>query len=583
MTPGSGETLTLTGDTLSFADGANIVLGPDGTNSIAAPVSAAGSLNILPDATYTWTTSGNGLNCKSFETLFENMDLDDIEPVSGTPVNSSNCYITGCAYNGYPYFVTRGTYSDGTKYMKFELQFYDKFNPSGTSSMLRALLVELRQSGSDIVGKITDGAYWNFEGSNVSMAGESIFFYRDTSISGYEHYTTYMATDGGSRGFGIGSLTVTKGARRRLLFSVDGTLALNAVSGRYVEMTFEPATASAVVTASGANAITNCAYFVRGADGQTIQFNAAAKYCLPQTADFYSGATLNISGTGGYKDGILRECIFLGMHPGSAILSPKAYPFHYAHGRVTLDSATMSHTSGDAYLNYMTFTNGASATVVTKGRMGWEAVNPLWKVAGEGLSTYTGSLELVAHGKYAGGTEKYLTIDVADTVEGDGVDFKVDGGVSSDKEYMNAGFIKTGAGTMEITGTVSTTNRAIKVNEGTLLLSKASGATHEKLEFSLGGGTLAFAAGAANTVKTIAATADSGLSLGSGASLTVATLTLGDDVNTFAITATDGEYPVTVSDTLDDATLAKIRLNGRRVIQAPSGRLACRGFVITVH
>ena len=121
MTPSSGETLTLTGDTLSFADGANIVLGPDGTNSIAAPVSAAGSLNIPTGDMLTWTTSSRGLKSKSYETLFENMDLDDIEPAFATPVS----YFANSGDTAYPFFVTRGVYSGGTKYMKFELHCYN--------------------------------------------------------------------------------------------------------------------------------------------------------------------------------------------------------------------------------------------------------------------------------------------------------------------------------------------------------------------------------------------------------------------------------------------------------------------------
>ena len=82
MNPDYGETLTLTGDTLDFAAGANVHLGHCSTNEIRCAISSAGIVNLNPDGPYTWTTSNRGLKSKTFETLFENCDIDAIERVA---------------------------------------------------------------------------------------------------------------------------------------------------------------------------------------------------------------------------------------------------------------------------------------------------------------------------------------------------------------------------------------------------------------------------------------------------------------------------------------------------------------------
>ncbi len=56
----------------------------------------------------------------------------------------------------------------------------------------------------------------------------------------------------------------------------------------------------------------------------------------------------------------------------------------------------------------------------------------------------------------------------------------------------------------------------------------------------------------------------------------------GDDVNTLSVTGADGKYPIAISNSLNAETLAKIRLNGKRVVQAANGRLVARGLTISV-
>ena len=175
---------------------------------------------------------------------------------------------------------------------------------------------------------------------------------------------------------------------------------------------------------------------------------------------------------------------------------------------------------------------------------------------------------------------------------GDAVDFTMNGDIFNDASYINAAFIKTGSGTMEMNGTISTTNLASSITEGTLLLNK-SGATIADVDFDLQGGTLALAAGTANTMGVVNVTADSAVAVGAGTSAVAVgagtsavleNLTVGDGA-TLAITFTgdiDGKG-VKVNAALDDATLAKIKLNGRRAKQSSDGYLSIGGLMIIVR
>lgn len=337
-------------------------------------------------------------------------------------------------------------------------------------------------------------------------------------------------------------------------------------------------TNTATVNATGANTMVG-AFIVKGDDAHPIVYDVAAKYAMPMTIDCYGNATLNFSASGRYNDGVSQNTETITMHEGTTIATVGDYPFHYNSGDVVLDGAALSHTTGEAYLNYLTFSN-ASAVNMTGGsiRAGYFASDPMWTVTGTGKSTYTGPLHFLAQGTGDNGTEKYLTIAVADTVEGEGTDFLLTGDITADLSRKNASFIKTGAGTMEVDGTIYTTNRAVRVEEGTLLLSK-SGATAAEVDFSLQGGTLALAAGTANTVGEVALTADSVISIAPGASLTMADLSIADG----KVLNIVGDGKVRVLSALDTATRSRIRLSGRRVSQGSTGYLYIGGLIICFH
>ena len=696
MTPGADEKLILTGDSLPFAAGAQMVFPASGggTNVIANPFTTAGALEFSGPTNMTWGGSDYLPNDGTYVTILENVNLDDIVPTEGYGMNGSSAPTYGAEDNLYaPYFIVR----NGDN-MRYELRHG-----------IRYVFVELVQDGTDIKGRVLLSG----RSDNAISANTQIFNYNDgvaTAIEGVN--TTYkpyyyekqkwlvfsprygnaklmfaMSKDrslpaiSGSgvdvtfdaNAFGESALAFTSGTLRCnaewMTLTTEHTLSAltlrtGSIYGSYINSSdpvgkpaivvgwenngstascqfqgmdgavmrcvdvelrqtanevqikwvqafnagdagdygkqkalFENASSikpniatrqtvnwastvapAATVNATGANTMVG-AFIVKGDDAHPIVYDVAAKYAMPETIDCYGNATLRFSASGDYNDGVSKNTETITMHEGTTIATAGDYPFHCNSGDVVLDGAALSHTTGDAYLNYLTFSN-ASAVNMTGGsiRAGYSASDPMWTVTGTGKSTYTGPLHFLAQGKGDNGAEKYLTIAVADTVEGEGTDFLLTGDITADLDRKNASFIKTGAGTMEVDGTIYTTNRAVRVEEGTLLLGR-SNATAADVDFSLQGGTLAFAEGTANTVDAVALTADSGISVASGALLTMADLTIADG----KVLNIVGDGKVRVLSALDTATRSRIRLNGRRVSQNNAGYLYIGGLIIIFH
>jgi len=79
-------------------------------------------------------------------------------------------------------------------------------------------------------------------------------------------------------------------------------------------------------------------------------------------------------------------------------------------------------------------------------------------------------------------------------------------------------------------------------------------------------------------------TADSALSVGAGATLTLANLTVAEGKMLTVEYAGDIDNKgVKVSAVLDSATLSRIRLNGKRARQSSDGYLCRGGFMVIVR
>ena len=129
---------------------------------------------------------------------------------------------------------------------------------------------------------------------------------------------------------------------------------------------------------------------------------------------------------------------------------------------------------------------------------------------------------------------------------------------------------------------VTLTNLPIRVVEGTLAITTSNAVDANKGRFSLEGGTLSFAAGKANAVSAVTLTETSTIALDAGATLTMTSLTVPDGAM-LAITGDVLNGNVKVVTALDDATLSRIRLNGKRVVRSADGRLHTRGFIVSFY
>ena len=377
----------------------------------------------------------------------------------------------------------------------------------------------------------------------------------------------------------------------KLTFAATGTLALPALSGQGVEVTFdanafgEPtdgdAAPVATVKANGAITMTDSAFVVRGDEAHPIVYDVAVKYALPKVIDFWGNATLTFSDAGTYNDGMAMGTDTITMHPGTAATSAKAHPYYYASGEVVLDGATLTHSDGYTYFYYLTLSNSATVVVSNSGCVwfGYTASVPVLKVSGTGASTFNGPINVVGKNQTTGINN--VTIDVEDTVVGEEVDFVMAGDISSHGTYPSSSFIKTGAGTMRLDG-VATLNQPIQLREGTLLLNRAEGSMAAANQISLQGGTLALAAGTSNEVASVTLTASSAMTFGDGTSFTCANLTIPEG-STLNLTGDLKHTGLRVTTALDRETRRRIRFNGARVKQDADGYIRIgRGFSMIV-
>ncbi len=422
-------------------------------------------------------------------------------------------------------------------------------------------------------------------------AGAKIFPGAGGELGGRSVIASAFTTAGALEILGVTNVTpLAVEDMSKLTFAATGTLEFPALSGQGVEVTFdanafgEPtdgtAAPTATVKANGAITMTDSAFVVQGDAAHPIVYDVAVKYALPKVIDFWGNATLTFSGAGAYNDGMTKGTDTITMHPGTTATSAMAYPYHFASGEVVLDGATLTHSDGSTYIYYLTLSNAASASV-TGGyfQFGFTASDPVLKVSGTGASTFNGYFSVLGTNKSTGVNN--VTIDVEDTVAGEGVDFVMAGNISSDGSYKSSSFIKTGTGTMRLDG-VATLNQPIQLREGTLLLNRAEGSMAAANSISLQGGTLALAAGTSNEVASVSLTASSAMVFGEGASFTCADLTIPEG-STLYLTGDLKHTGLRVTTALPRETLRRIRFNGARAKQDADGYIRIgRGFTVIV-
>ena len=386
-----------------------------------------------------------------------------------------------------------------------------------------------------------------------------------------------------SKGYALNGVDFTSIYGNRYLLESDTSYnSGNLTASRQSPLWVSTKAATATVNASGANTMTDSAYVVKGDEAHPIDFKATNANALPaRTIDCYGNSSLYLDVEVGYTTGISAGKSKITMHPGSHLYTTKSWTMDPMYQSIVLDGATFHLDGSNKYINDLVLTNGA-VMAGTFTRVGYKK-DGTWRITGEGVATCDARVSIVAGSTGANGTKRSFIVDVDDTVAGNASDFIMRGNIENDGSYRNGGFRKSGVGTMEMQGTLYVSNFPVRVTAGTLLLGK-TGAVSSDVPFSLEGGTLACAAGTANTTAAVNVTANSTLAVGAGAALTLANVTVADG-QTLAIESADGAYAkaVKVNAALDAATRAKIRLNGRRPKQTSDGYLTIGGFMVIVR
>ena len=378
---------------------------------------------------------------------------------------------------------------------------------------------------------------------------------------------------------------------KRVVPDVDGattqTLSTSATSKAYALLWMEwdlLPRPRATVFANAANSMTDTMFTVRGDETRPLEFLVMNVNALPSgSTECWGDSGLHISVDSFFGSGISNGKSDIVMHPGSRLYQSGTQSFLHSHQVISLDAATLYGqylASNQCYANFLTLANGSCVRGGGPLQLGYDTAAK-WAIDGKGAVTNEMNIMLLSYN--SGVSARYPGIDVADTVPGDAADFIQNGDIYNSPTYFNAAITKTGPGTMLMNGTFSTTNAVTRVDEGTILLNK-SGATIAGVDFDLRGGTLACAPGTANTMGAVSVAISSTIPLGAGVSLTMANLTVADG-QTLAIDCADGTgaKAVKVNAALDDATCAKIRLNGRRPRQTSDGYLTIGGFMVIVR
>ena len=284
---------------------------------------------------------------------------------------------------------------------------------------------------------------------------------------------------------------------------------------------------SSVYAAAG-NTMTDTRFVIKGDVTHPIDFHVMNLNALPQgKTECFGDAGLHFAVDSQPENGISQGASAMVMHPGTRLYQSGANSFRWGVQAVSIDAATLYAQyplPSNCYANNLTLLNGAVISCSGGGfRAGYQNGTG-WKIAGEGVVSNDADITVFSNGA----SERLHRFDVADTVPGEGVDFVQNGDIcNSTGNYINGGFIKDGAGTMMMNGSIYTTNVASRITGGTLLLNK-SGATVAGVDFTFDGGSLALAAETSNEAGVVTVSENASLVFGDGASLSLSRLSISE-------------------------------------------------------
>lgn len=300
-TPSEGETVLLSGDTMTFAAGAEVRMASGGKLAFANALAGEGKLKVLntaADATIEY--SGSLLYTNMWTTMFVGRNLDDYRPVKSVRRSGSGVYDPGvyCPYN------VKRTEVDGQKQMSIQLMTAQGAN--GAAFHTRALLVRLRQNGADIEGILDRACYLDGRvalGEDFEQMVERHAVSPEAGLNpNFEAHTpTY------NRGYGISHLLMTKADGPSVEFRGTVAASLN------LELTDD------AVRVKGGNVCSS----VSGSGALTVAAgeSSAEDPCVDTYAGFIAGTQVPVS-----QNRLLTELTNVTATITGSYMSGKHYP-----------------------------------------------------------------------------------------------------------------------------------------------------------------------------------------------------------------------------------------------------------------
>ena len=255
-TVAAGDTITLSGEAIDFAADAVVTLsGPGnfvventltGVNGLV--VTNAQNAALLDFIDPTLLNSGASA---AFKTVFPGCNIDDITILYANQYLFDGKVHDGITYAGvgnpqinYPHVVRRMT-QDGVKWLTCQMQ---AFYYSGGKPITKTALLELKQSGADVVGRTVGGYYpWaSVEGADMLNLYQQWLSNPDTNVNTQVFAGGYrighlMATWSGAPSVSLrgnlsglgGALTVAKGAKADILGATVAPPSIS-ISGQFL-------------------------------------------------------------------------------------------------------------------------------------------------------------------------------------------------------------------------------------------------------------------------------------------------------------------------------------------------------------
>ena len=218
VTPVNGGTVSLSGDAMPFADGAEIRIAAPGKFMLSNELTGSGRISLTnTESTAQIEYDGDLLYTNRWTTMFAGRQLADYTPVKSIRREGSGVYDQGIYY---PYNVRRYV-EDGVSYMSIQLM-------ASQPTTTRALLMRLRQNGDNIEGIVDRACY--YQGRFVHGEDIEKLLVRHAIVPEDGFIPTYYVhTPDFDHGYGVNHFIMAKTAVSEIVFTGSAVSALSFV------------------------------------------------------------------------------------------------------------------------------------------------------------------------------------------------------------------------------------------------------------------------------------------------------------------------------------------------------------------